>query len=175
LTLRHVDQWGRTSFDPNTIIDLLFKGVDISSVLAIDDPLITEYNKWCEYFDKKDYLIEKPAIIDRTPEEEHELRSSQWNIDDDIKQIDVRKFLLSEFCKTQEQIDRVNLEMDLYEERELIPLLQLMMFLVDRFRQNNVIWGVGRGSSVASYVLFLIRVHHIDSLKYKLDVLDFLK
>jgi DNA polymerase III alpha subunit len=41
--------------------------------------------------------------------------------------------------------------------------------------QNNVVWGVGRGSSVASYVLYLLGVHKIDSLKYNLDIHEFLK
>jgi DNA polymerase III alpha subunit len=37
------------------------------------------------------------------------------------------------------------------------------------------VWGVGRGSSVASYVLFLIGVHRIDSMKYNLDYKEFLR
>ena len=40
---------------------------------------------------------------------------------------------------------------------------------------KNVLWGVGRGSSVASYALFLIGVHKIDSVKYDLDWREFLR
>jgi len=50
-----------------------------------------------------------------------------------------------------------------------------LKYLVDTLRKNNVIWGVGRGSSVASYVLFLLGVHKIDSLYYNLDIEEFLK
>ena len=42
-------------------------------------------------------------------------------------------------------------------------------------KQNNLIWGVGRGSSVASYVLYLLGVHRIDSLHYNLDIAEFLR
>jgi len=42
-------------------------------------------------------------------------------------------------------------------------------------RKNNIVWGVGRGSSVASYVLFLLGVHKIDSMYYELSVDEFLK
>ena len=42
-------------------------------------------------------------------------------------------------------------------------------------RKNNIVWGVGRGSSVSSYVLFLMGVHKVDSMKYNLDIKDFLK
>jgi DNA polymerase III alpha subunit len=34
---------------------------------------------------------------------------------------------------------------------------------------------VGRGSSVASYVLFLIGVHKIDPIKYELPIEEFFK
>jgi DNA polymerase III alpha subunit len=42
-------------------------------------------------------------------------------------------------------------------------------------REHGVVWGVGRGSSVASYVLFLIGIHKIDSLYYDLPIDEFLK
>jgi DNA polymerase III alpha subunit len=50
-----------------------------------------------------------------------------------------------------------------------------MIYLVDVMRENSVVWGVGRGSSVASYVLYLIGVHKIDSVKYNLDFKEFFK
>ena len=42
-------------------------------------------------------------------------------------------------------------------------------------RDNQVIWGVGRGSSVASYVLYLIGIHKIDSMYYDLPINEFLR
>ena len=63
----------------------------------------------------------------------------------------------------------------MYEERGLYPLLKHLLFLVDHFRKNNIVWGVGRGSSVASFVLYLIGIHKVNPLKYDLDIKDFLK
>jgi DNA polymerase III alpha subunit len=40
---------------------------------------------------------------------------------------------------------------------------------------NRMIWGVGRGSSVASNVLYLLGVHRIDSMFYELDSREFLR
>jgi DNA polymerase III alpha subunit len=57
----------------------------------------------------------------------------------------------------------------------MFDLLFYLKYLVDTLRENKVLWGVGRGSSVASYVLYLIGVHKIDSLKYNLDIAEFLK
>jgi DNA polymerase III alpha subunit len=42
-------------------------------------------------------------------------------------------------------------------------------------KANNIIWGVGRGSSVASYVLYLLEVHRVDSMYYNLDIREFLR
>lgn len=171
---RKTDEWGRTVFSANGVIELMMQGVDVSTIIVEDSDLVTEYNNWCDTFSKDDFKAETPIQLDISPEEEHDARTSNWMISDDIKTINVREFLIG-LCKNQEQIDRVNHEMDLFEERQLIPLLQLMMFLVDRFRSEKVVWGVGRGSSVASFVLYLIGIHKIDPIKYGLDVKDFLK
>jgi len=42
-------------------------------------------------------------------------------------------------------------------------------------RENGIVWGVGRGASVASYVLYLIGVHRINSIQYGLDWREFLR
>ena len=55
------------------------------------------------------------------------------------------------------------------------PILQLLVYIIDIMRKNNLVWGVGRGSSVASYVLYLLGVHKVDSYKYSLDIKEFLK
>jgi DNA polymerase III alpha subunit len=63
----------------------------------------------------------------------------------------------------------------LYQERDLFNLLRYLKYTIDTFRKNNIVWGVGRGSSVASYCLFLLGVHKIDSMYYDLDIAEFLR
>ena len=60
-------------------------------------------------------------------------------------------------------------------DRDMTDLLRYMVYLVDFMRENNIVWGVGRGSSVASYVLYLIGVHKINSIRYNLDWREFLR
>jgi DNA polymerase III alpha subunit len=74
-----------------------------------------------------------------------------------------------------EQKVRVTEELTLFAQHNMIPLLKYLKYLVDTMRKNNIVWGVGRGSSVASYCLYLIGVHKIDSIKYSLDIKEFLK
>jgi DNA polymerase III alpha subunit len=78
-------------------------------------------------------------------------------------------------CPTPEIRERVVEELRLFDKHDMIPVLKTMKYVVDTLRANNVVWGVGRGSSVASYVLFIIGVHKIDSVKYKLPINEFFK
>ena len=80
-----------------------------------------------------------------------------------------------DLCQTQAQLQRVGEELLLYQERDLFDLLRYLKYLVDTMKANNVIWGVGRGSSVSSYVLFLLEIHRIDSMYYDLDINEFLR
>ena len=93
---------------------------------------------------------------------------------DEYKNMDIAKYLL-DLCHTQDQLQRVGKELLLYQDRNLMDLLRYLKYLVDTMRANNIIWGVGRGSSVSSYVLYLLGVHRVDSMYYDLNVEEFLR
>lgn len=171
---RRTDAWGRVILNPESSFETIYSGQDLWDILVEENTDIKQFNEMCRKFDHLELLVETPDDPENTPEEEHAKRSATWLINDDILEIPVMDFLLS-MCKTDVERARVREEMGLYEERNLIPLLQLMMYLVDHFRRNNVVWGVGRGSSVASYCLYLIGVHKVNSLKYGLSIHEFLK
>jgi DNA polymerase III alpha subunit len=78
-------------------------------------------------------------------------------------------------CKTEAELQRAGEELIKFQERDLFILLKYLKYLVDTMRNNNIVWGVGRGSSVASYVLYLIGIHRIHSLYYDLSIDEFLK
>ena len=101
-------------------------------------------------------------------------QQEKWFIPDEYKTMDIALYVLSK-CKTEAELQRAGEELLLFQERGLFPLLQYLKYLVDTMRANNIIWGVGRGSSVASYVLFLLEVHRINSLYYDLSIDEFLK
>ena len=105
--------------------------------------------------------------------------SKDFNIPQHYKDLDVEEYVYNlipdgridiESCKA-----RVEMELDLYKARNLYPMLQLVIYIVDTLRKHNLVWGVGRGSSVASYVLYLLGVHRVDSHKYILNIKEFLK
>jgi DNA polymerase III alpha subunit len=82
---------------------------------------------------------------------------------------------LLERCQNDEEKMRVQMEYDLFEKKNFVRVLQFLIYFVDTLRENNMVWGVGRGSSVASFCLFLIGVHKINPMLYNLDIKEFLR
>jgi DNA polymerase III alpha subunit len=107
-------------------------------------------------------------------EEFDKINQKNWFMPEEYRLYDIVDWLYCQ-CRTMEQKDRVAEELRLFAQHDMILLLKYVKYLVDTMRKNNIVWGVGRGSSVASYVLYLIGAHKIDSLKFQLDINEFLK
>ena len=90
------------------------------------------------------------------------------------KDMDIEDWILSR-CFNDIEIRRVEQELELFRQHNMITLLKYLKYLVDTMRYHNIVWGVGRGSSVASYVLYKIGIHKIDSIKYELSITEFFK
>jgi DNA polymerase III alpha subunit len=96
-----------------------------------------------------------------------------WFMPAEYKTMDIEGFLVDQ-CPRQNH-ERLIEEIQLFRQHNMVDLLRYLKYLVDTMRANKIVWGVGRGSSVASYCLYLIGVHKIDSIKYNLDIKEFLK
>ena len=106
--------------------------------------------------------------------EYHRANQNNWHMPSKYKELDIAEYLLK-LCNTDAELQRVGTELLLYQERDMFDLLRFLVYIVDVMREQDIVWGVGRGSSVASYVLYLIGVHKIDSLYYDLDIAEFLR
>ena len=102
------------------------------------------------------------------------MNQRNWLMPEEYQQLDIAQYII-DCCKTDAEMQRAGQELLMFQERNLFNLLKYLKYLVDTMRSNNLIWGVGRGSSVASYVLYLLGVHRIDSLYYDLDPGEFLR
>lgn len=96
-----------------------------------------------------------------------------WNMPEEYKNMDIESYLVS-VCP-EENYQRLAEELAEYQSRNMLDLLKWLKYFVDTCTKENIVWGVGRGSSVASYILFLLGVHSIDSIKYNLDWREFLR
>lgn len=88
--------------------------------------------------------------------------------------MDIAAHVLS-LCEGPAELQRAGQELLMFQERDLFDLLRWLVYLVDVMRENRIVWGVGRGSSVASFVLYKLGVHRINSLHYDLDPHQFLR
>jgi DNA polymerase III alpha subunit len=125
------------------------------------------------------YLEQAPELIeclftDMTVEEFDRMKQNSWHMPDEYRHMDIAEYILS-LCDSEAKLQRCGQELLLFQERNLFDLLRYLKYLVDTLKSNNMIWGVGRGSSVASYVLYLLGVHRIDSIFYDLDAREFLR
>lgn len=146
---------GRTNFD-NFIVD---DTVDLSAMPDIVDPM--------------------PKLIQQrmhhlTVPEFHAQQQSCWHMPKEYQTLDIAKHVLS-LCNTDAELQRVGEELLLFQEHNLFDLLRYLTYLVDVMKENKIIWGVGRGSSVASYVLYKLGIHRINSMYYDLDPREFLR
>ncbi len=167
------DQYGQTYTTSNELCDLLYKNpaLDIS-LFQVEDSL--EYNRSVAELHAELDLLDSYHNISQTVEEFDSTLQRNWRMPKEYKDLDIAAYVLG-LCKEEHELQRVGEELILYQERDLFDLLRYLKYLIDTLRKNNIVWGVGRGSSVASYVLFLIGVHKIDALYYQLDIEEFLK
>jgi len=118
--------------------------------------------------------LKKYIPLTATLEEFDQTQQAEWHMPVEYLDLDIAQWVLEQ-CNTEVELQRCGEELLLFMERDLFPLLRYLKYLVDTMRNNNVVWGVGRGSSVASFVLYKMGVHRINSLYYDLDPAEFLK
>lgn len=152
----------------------LLDGMNIDFAIIGDEKEVDLFNKSSEQIIGYKAVIRHPTNQDLDMAVYHSDHAKEWNIPQAYKDTDVKEFLLL-LCETQKERDRIEMEYAMFEERELVPLLQFIFYIVDYMRKYEIVWGVGRGSSVASYCLYLLGIHKIDSLKYDLPIEEFLK
>ena len=167
-----INDHGDVIFSEEDIIELLYTDPDFDiSKLFFND--ISKYSD-----SLKELGIDLPVIRTApertTPAEFDKKNCDNWHMPENYYQINVLEWLLDK-CQNDEEKIRVQMEYDLFEKKQFIRVLQFLIYFVDTLRANNIVWGVGRGSSVASFCLFLIGVHKINPMLYNLDITEFLR
>lgn len=165
------DKYGQQIYNERELCDLFLSNPEtiLKNVLTQDD-ISFDTHLELDYIPK---LI--PYQVSNLSVSEFDLQCRQnWFLPKEYLDMDIAQFVLDQ-CKTDEELQRAGQELLLYQERDMFILLKYLKYLVDTMKSNNVVWGVGRGSSVASFVLFLLGVHRINSLYYDLPIEEFLK
>jgi hypothetical protein len=170
------DKFGQLVFSESDIVDLVMQGRDINTLKNTLVDATVDIEKATLLLDCVSGFVTYDALIDNdlTVEEFDRNQQKTWHMPEEYQQLDIAQYILDQ-CKTDAELQRCGQELLMYQERDLFDLLRFLKYLVDTMTEHQVIWGVGRGSSVASYVLYKLGVHRIDSMFYDLDVGEFLR
>ena len=171
--ITNTNQYGEPIVNCNDLMELVYQGYDVNKV-KVNDDRVEKYNTIIEELALDWPSLQKLTDIDITVEDYDRALQSDWYMPDEYKQMNVEDHIRS-LAKTQEEKIRVEEELVLYRKDNVLNVLKFLVYLIETMRDNNIVWGVGRGSSVSSYVLYLLGVHKVDSIKYGLDITDFLK
>jgi len=185
--LMKTDSLGIPRFSNRDLIEMIYTGHadKVHVVLCDESDDIEKFNTAME--EQGMSPLQKYIPLDVDQKTFDGVCQSEWFMPDEYKSLNITEFLifkLAEELNVSEdqvteanfsEVKRVNNELEAYHKRNMFDLLRYMIYLVDFMRENNIVWGVGRGSSVASYVLYLIGVHRINSIQYGLDWHEFLR
>ena len=154
------NKFGEIVYNIEDVVDLMMSeqnvsGITVDSTVKLDNTL-------------------PESDISLSVDEYDLMNQHNWLMPEEYKQIDIAQHVI-DCCKTDAEIQRAGEELLMFQQRNLFNLLKYLRYLVDTMKTNNIIWGVGRGSSVASYVLYLLGVHRVDSMYYDLDPAEFLR
>lgn len=165
-----VDQYGQIILNETDLCEVYLRNPTIHLDQVLTDGVITLSN---------DLELDLPIFQTYQPSTdsiyEFDKKNQQnWYMPNAYKNLAIDEWVLLQ-CNSQAELQRCGAELIRYAELDLLSLLQYLKYLVDTMRLNNIVWGVGRGSSVSSYVLYKIGVHKIDSMYYDLDFTEFLR
>jgi len=162
---------GDSTVDESLVMSSIINNKDISSfcVESLSAEII-RYNKLMPHNEQIMVKTNNPKF------------SFDWNIPDEYKNMNVVSLVADKHFEIMgnepDLLDRelrCAKELKLYYKYELMDTLKALIYIINILVEKNIVWGVGRGSSVSSYVLYILGVHDVDSYHYNLDIEEFLR
>jgi DNA polymerase III alpha subunit len=163
---------GSISVAPEKVIDYVFKlssqGLDLKRLYVTHlTPDIIAYNEVSDL----PLSVKVKSNFNFPPNWNLPVRYVKLDLDDYLfKLVDrVEKDHLYE-----KRVERLSTEIFLFKEQKLEDVLRVLIYVIDVMVEKKVIWGVGRGSSCSSYLLYLLGLHEVDAVLYEIEITDFL-
>lgn len=166
-----INKFGEQIFTEQDLCDSFLKNTSLSLKKVITESKI--------FFNDELSLEQIPTFLENLEDkisidEFDSINQGNWYMPIEYREMDIAKYVLDK-CKNEIELQRAGEELLLYQQKNMFDLLRYLKYFVDTMKKNNIVIGVGRGSSVASFVLFLLEIHRINSLYFNLPIEEFLK
>jgi DNA polymerase III alpha subunit len=148
----------------------LIKGITPDKLAVFElDEAVRQYNQWAtqQIKTKSEVQVE---LIDQT----FTIPKQYW-IEDIPEYLRSLETKIKHDNLYQQRIERLKKEIHLISDHQMTDMIRIVYYVVTIFKEKNIIWGVGRGSSCSSYVLYLMGLHLVDPVKYNIAIEDFIK
>lgn len=163
--LYNVDDAGTCWLTEQGIIELAYQNKLQDSLFEWqDDHAKQEYERMCAQEDNWPFLIADMS----------QSQHRNWFTPDTYVNLDLDEFVLMR-CATPRERERASYELKLVHHLEVSHIFKHLIYLVDTWRSKNLVWGIGRGSSVSCFLLYVIGLNRINPLDYDLDPEEFFK
>lgn len=161
---------GTVLCNDSALLEILYSDQNLEAAIALPSNDIELYNRTDRYLDTN------YGVLNTASDEVYKDANwfSYWVTPAPYNEIDVETEILNR-CSSEAEFHRAKEELELFNQRNMYPVLQHLLYLVDHWRANGILWGVGRGSSVSSLVLYLIGINRINPLDFDLNIEEFLK
>ena len=160
---------------PDEIARFIYLGISPNKIqtIIVDDS-VHQFNKQVDAEDAIiAYDVEAPVLFDLA-----------WQLPKKYLQLDLEEYIVEIFEKRLAALNysdseveiasaRISYELDQIFKRNMVEFIQTVIYIIDTLREKKQVWGVGRGSSCASYILFLIGLHVVDCVRLDVDANEF--
>jgi DNA polymerase III alpha subunit len=178
----NVNEYGQVAFGTEEIIQKIYSQ-EWQTVLGFMESIdeVAKWNEHCARFELQ------PVEIINKPEQDliqyHQQRNFQWKMPKQYMDFDPIKFFGTELerrsLNTQEYVNYLVGEIEAWGKvmspQSSLLLWKFLNYLMAVCKEKDIVTGVGRGSSVSSLTLYLLGVHAVDPVKYKLNYEEFLR
>jgi hypothetical protein len=169
-----IDRFGQQVFSEGDVVNMYLKGHDLDAIRHMQVDHTVDLEAAAVILENVPTFVRYNELPGLSVTEFDRQCQANWYMPQHYKDLDIAEHVLS-LCESDVELQRCGQELMLFQERDLFNLLRYLKYLVDVMIENRLIWGVGRGSSVASFVLYKLGVHRINSIHYELDPHEFLR
>lgn len=153
---------------PDELAGMLLKGIPVSSLAT------TEVNGEVQRFNAMSPESISIKVTTNIPQ-------LQWLLPEKYLTLNLKEYLAEKFLEKfqvedelfEDRLDRLNNEIVEIDHRNLEMLFKTIIYVLDTFKEKQLVWGVGRGSSCACFILYILGLHMVDPIKYRISMTEF--